>query len=248
MRNTISVAAALIALSVGGIARAQGADSFGGQGQFIVSADRLFGINFWSLKMQPDATPTNPNPGKVTESGTSINLLWGSGSSVAGEDLEVYSIPRLAFDYTVIPSLTLGGAIGYLHRSAKRETTANGVTTSEDRPTGDAFLINPRIGYAVSLSPTVAVWPRGGVTYFSASQKEPNGMGSVTLSGFAFSLDPQLVISPIPHFGFTLGLVADIPLSGTTKTETTVLGTKLSVEFPTKITNFGLAAGVLGYF
>jgi len=45
-----------------------------------------------------------------------------------------------------------------------------------------------------------------------------------------------------------VGLVADIPLSGTTKIEETVGGAKVSVEVPTKITNFGLAAGVLGYF
>ncbi len=248
MRTTMSVAVALASISIAAVSQAQGADAFGGQGQFIVSADRLFGINFWSFKVQPDATPADPTPDRTTESGTSINLLWGGGSGIAGEEIDPHAVPRLAFDYAVIPSLTVGGAIGYLHRSAKRETTANGVTTSADRATGNAFLINPRIGYALSLSPTVALWPRGGVTYFSASQKEPSGTLSSTFSGFAFSLDPQLVISPVPHFGFTLGLVADIPLSGTTKIEETVGGAKVSVEVPTKITNFGLAAGVLGYF
>ena len=42
-----------------------------------------------------------------------INLLWGSDSSVAEDNSDVYAIPRLGFDYTVIDHL----------RSAARSVT-----------------------------------------------------------------------------------------------------------------------------
>jgi hypothetical protein len=217
-----------------------------------VSADRLFGVYLWSVKSQADATPAVPSPPISTQSGTAINLLWGSDTSVAGNNSDVYAIPRLAFDYTVIDHLSVGGSLGYLNRSGKTETTTMGVTTSRDNPTGYAILFSPRVGWVLPLSPMVAFWPRLGVTYFVASTSSTNmatppTTTKTTLNGFAFSLDPQLVITPVPHVGITVGPMLDLPLSGRLKVERTGAMNNLT-ESSAKITNYGLAAGLLVYF
>jgi len=203
------------------------------------------------VKVGPN--PNDPTPVTTTLSGTAVNLLWGGNNNIVGEDFDLYSAPRVGFDYAVIPSLTLGGSIGYLHRSGKTEVSENGVSASTDTPTGNGFVINPRIGYALSLTPTIAIWPRGGVTYFTANEKTTSMAGTTrttSISGFAVSLDPQLVISPVPHFAFMVGPVADIPLAGhvTNERVNTMTGISTSTETSTKVTNFGITAGVLGYF
>src|SRR5262249_18724408 len=148
LRTTIPAAIAFACLAVVETAHAQTAVSgFGDKGQFIVSADRLFGLNVWSVKIEPQATPMNPNPPPSKQSGTRLRLLWGGDADVGTANAPVYSIPRLAFDYLVIPGLTVGGAIGYFHRGGSNETTdQRGVTTSVDTPSGNAILLHPRAG------------------------------------------------------------------------------------------------------
>jgi hypothetical protein len=259
MRTTMSTALVLASVSIAGVAGAQATDTLGGQGQFIVSGERLFGLSLWWLKSKPDPTPGTPNPATTTWNGTDIHLLWGADIDLtdggpSGTNADFYSIPRIGFDYVAIPSLTLGGSVGYFHQSSSRERTSNGTTVSRDLPTGWGFLVSPRVGYIIGLSPLLAIWPRGGVTYFYAKSSSTNDSGTTTtkvsLNGFAVSLDPQLVISPVPHFGFTVGPVADIPLAGNVRTESTNTNTSTttSTDTSTKITNLGLVVGMLGYF
>jgi len=261
LRTTIPAAIALACLGVVRQAHAQTAVSgFGNPGQFIVSADRLFGLNVWSVKTEDQPTATDPTPSNPTKaSGTGINLLWGGDASAAAAgtpNAPVYSIPRLAFDYVVIPGLTVGGAIGYFHRGGSTESTnIAGVTTSVDSPSGNALLFNPRVGYIFDFTPLLAVWARGGFTYFWAKSEGTVGpvMTKNSIDGLALTIDPQLVITPVPHFGITVGPMIDIPLFGSSKGEqTTTLGpggsmTELS-EASVKISNWGISAGILGYF
>jgi hypothetical protein len=261
LRTTIPAAIALACLAVVETAHAQTAVSgFGNAGQFILSADRLFGLNVWSLKNEPQATPTDMTPGNPTkDSGTGINLLWGGDAGIGSINAPIYSTPRLAFDYVLIPGLTVGGAVGYFHRSSSHETTnMQGVTTSVDRPDGNAIIFSPRAGYIFDFTPLLAVWARGGFTYywFKSQGTTTNGMASTTsktsADGLAITLDPQLVITPVPHFGITVGPMFDLPLAGSSKSETTGMvgpvATTITGEANTKITNWGISAGVLGYF
>jgi hypothetical protein len=181
--------------------------------------------------------------------------LWGGDATVGTANAPVYSIPRLAFDYLVIPGLTVGAALGYLHRSGSGESTnMAGVTTSVDSPSGNGLLFNPRVGYIFDFTPLLSLWARGGFTYYWA--KNEGTLGNTTrkesFDGLAITLDPQLVITPVPHFGVTVGPMFDLPLAGSSKGETTttvgpVTMTDLS-EAKVKITNWGIAAGILGYF
>jgi hypothetical protein len=200
-------------------------------------------------------TPGNP----TKDSGTAINLLYG-GESGFTTNVPIYSaIPRAAFDYVLIPGLTVGGAIGYLHRGSSRETTLNnGTTTSVDRPSGNGILFSPRAGYIFDFTPLLSVWARGGFTYYWFKSDGTTTNGNTTtntkvgVDGLALSLDPQLVITPVPHFGITVGPFLDLPLAGSTKGEGSItvgaVTTSVTNEASTKITNWGVSAGVLGYF
>jgi hypothetical protein len=261
LRTTLPAALAFACLAVVESAHAQTAVSgLGNKGQFIVSADRLFGINVWSAKNEPQATPSDMNPGNPTkDSGTAITLLWGVQSGSGTLNAPVYSIPRLAFDFALIPSLTLGGALGYLHQSSSHEqTNNNGSTTTVDLPSTNAILINPRVGYIFDFTPLLSLWARGGFTYHWVKSEGTNQQGNtafttkVSSDGLALTIDPQLVITPVPHFGITVGPMFDIPLTGSTKGETTgtigPVSTTVTSEANTKVTNWGISAGVLGYF
>src|SRR5439155_17371307 len=100
-----------------------------------------------------------------------------------------------------------------------------------DLPDVSAFVLSPRLGVVVTLGPKVALWLRGGVTYFqttveSTTTTRPATSGDPTItrqskaetSGTAATLDAQLVIVPVDHVGITLGPVLDIGLGGSTKT------------------------------
>jgi hypothetical protein len=259
LRTTIPAAIALACLAVVETAHAQTAVSgLGNKGQFILSADRLFGLNVWQTKSQADPTPLDMNPGVTKDSGTSIGLLWATDTSaVNGENVPVYSAPRLGFDYLVIPGLTVGGALGYVHRSASRETTnANNVSISRDLPSGNAFLLYPRVGYIFDFTPLLSVWARGGFTYYwlKSEVTTTNMAGTVSTTtklsadGLALTLDPQLVITPIPHVGFCVGPMLDLPLSGGSKLETTAGTVSTTATGSAKVTNWGISAGLLAYF
>jgi hypothetical protein len=69
---------------------------------------------------------------------------------------------------------------------------------------------------------------------------------SVTNSGFSLNLEPELVILPVPHFGFSVAGIGDIALSGNQNVTTTgVVASSTDNSF--KINNFGLALGLLGF-
>jgi hypothetical protein len=263
LRTTLSAALALTLLAVVEPARAQaGGAGIGTSGQFIVSADRLMGLNVWSFKTeQTSPAPVNPTTTKV--SGTGFNLLWGGDATAVPvtnvtPNAPVYSIPRLAFDYVAIPGLTVGASLGYFNRGGTVETTRMNVTMSVDAPSGNSLLLVPRVGYIFDFTPLLGVWARGGFTYYWGKSTSTTGMGTITntsktsFDGLALSLDPQLVITPVPHFGITVGPMLDLPLAGSAKTENTAASPQGSMttttESSVKLTNWGLTAGILGYF
>lgn len=251
--RTISAAVALASLLALGSADAQDRP-FGATGQMILSADRLFGLHFWSVKTEQNAMGANP-ASTITLSGTDIDLLWGTsfggGSAIAAGSADVYQIPRLAFDYVFGPGITVGGALGYLHRAGSSSTTTNSTTVSRDQPSANGFLLSPRGGYALALNPLLAIWLRAGISYFSLSDEGTNNAGTTTtkhnLHGFSLGLDPQLVITPIANAGFMVGPIADIPLSGNFNTEQTGM-MNTSVDSSVKVSNYGVSAGMLVYF
>jgi hypothetical protein len=121
-----------------------------------------------------------------------------------------------------------------------------------DSPTVTGFAFAPRFGYILGINQTIGIWFKAGITYFNQKTETKTTVGASsttstdTINGFALDLEPELVILPVPHFGLTVGGLADIALSGSRKLENSG-ATMGSIDRNTKINNFGITFGVLGH-
>ncbi len=165
-------------------ASAAGPDEFGRQGTAALFGERLFGIHFSRVKQELG------NGDTATIETTGISLGWrGRGS------LTPFEVPRVAFDYFVIDSLSVGGALGY--------------ASYGDDFDYEEFLLAPRVGYAFMFSDVIGLWLRGGFTYHSL---DPDPGGSE--SGMAFTAEAMFIVAPTPHFGIIFGPTFDIDFTG----------------------------------
>src|SRR5580700_2502601 len=154
VRRRTAVAAGVGAMLVGSVAHAQSKAEFGDKGEFIFSADRLLPVLGYSHISQ-DQTGTPPNGvTKVTdsESSSSLGFFWGGSpgfaTAIGGNETtlpNVYTVPRLGFDYTILPNVTVGGDVVLfftLGGSQSQETDNNGggkTTTSVSEPKSTIF-------------------------------------------------------------------------------------------------------------
>jgi hypothetical protein len=76
-------------------------------------------------------------------------------------------------------------------------------------PAGTTFGIVPRVGYAIPFNATLALWIRAGITYWDTGV---SGGGSVWQ--FAPGGEAYLVITPVSHFGITLGPWGEFAVAG----------------------------------
>lgn len=243
----VMVPACMAGLLVARVAGAQTQTGMHESGGFILSAERLFGLSFWSIKTEVPATALTPG-GSTTDSGTNATFAFGSSLTLSSASVLPYTTPRLAFDFLPIESLTLGGSIGYASSTGQREDAQG---ASRDTSTLTAFAITPRVGYVLPLADWVYFWPRLGFTYFHLSiDQPPPSTTSSSANGFAIDIEPAFVFAFVPHFGITVTPVADIPLTGSSTTERTdpVSGATVSADEDVTIRNFGATVGILGYF
>jgi hypothetical protein len=87
--------------------------------------------------------------------------------------------------------LSLGGAIIYSDSN-----------TSVQQQAGTTFGIAPRIGYAIPFNASLALWLRAGITYITEGFSNPPGGNQWQFSPGG---EAYLVITPVSHFGITLG-------------------------------------------
>lgn len=245
-------------------ASAQGhANGFGEKGQLILTADRLvpvFSYTYGTVTHQQNNGETT-----TSSSGSGLSLLFGQNladTGTRGVPINVHTIPRVAFDITVIRSLTVGAGVAFgfgLGGTNEVETRPNGgraTSTSNDAPTATAIGFTPRVGYIVPIGSVFAFWPRLGMGIYSisSSHEEPapgNAVATVKTNDTLFSLDldPQFAIVPLEHFFFHVGPVVNIPLTGSRSGERTIGNntTPLSSDDATMF-NFGISAGLGGWF
>jgi len=259
VRRLTAVAASVGVLFTASLAQAQaqGRPDFGKQGQFIISADRLVPIFAFTSSRQDQPSPGNT---KVTRfcNESSMSILWGSTSgSCAAEGF--FTVPRVGFDYTVIPNLTVGGDLVLfftLGGSSGTDATApNGTQQTVKGDNAGTWLLGvaPRVGYILPLTDLFAFWLRGGLSFYTSSSKvtlnpNPQTTQTTSVNQFALDLDPQFVITPVPHFGFTIGVTADIPLTGGHSTETDSPGMSVTQSNWSQVFFLGVTGGLLGYF
>jgi hypothetical protein len=259
-RTFTAVAASLFALSAAPSAMAQGKGDFGQQGQFIISADRLFQLFAYDNVSQGDFNPGNVKSATTTTNTSTLSILYGAnrGEINNGQYDPFFTVPRVGFDYVIVPNVTIGGdlvAIFSLGGSTKHETDYNdgtNMTVSTDNPSLVGFGIAPRGGYVLNLNDMLSLWLRGGLSFYTASQKSTQNNGNTHLTDsvnqLALDLEPQIVFHPVQHVGFTGGIYADIPLAGGHSEDATNNGTTASVSAGSSIFYIGLDLAMLVYF
>ncbi len=221
--TTFSVLAAKGALAQERFARAK---------TFAVSVDRAFGVVAMSGKQE---FPT----GTEKQSYTTINFLSHTSGAVAST--MYYGVPRLAGDYFIIDGLSVGAALGVMSYSASAKS---GNTAERDLPSGSAFLFAPRAGYCFMFTEMLGLWPRGGFTYVGGGTDSPDDTSSNGLHLWAFTAEVPFVISPVPHWGFHIGPTMDLGFAGGVSQKRN----NTTVSYDASATEFGLHAGMFGYF
>ncbi|MDF2696291.1 MAG: hypothetical protein K0S65_4674, partial [Labilithrix sp.] len=171
----------------------------------------------------------------------------------------VHTIPRAAFDITIIPRLTLGAAIAFGFGLGGTNTSENvgnnGKTTVErDAPTTTAIGLAPRVGYILPLSDLFAFWPRVGMGIYSVSGSseftQPNGTittNKMTDTLVSLDLDPQFAIVPVEHFFILAGPTVNIPLTGSRSISSTTGSTTTERSDDISVFNLGLNVGIGGW-
>ncbi len=258
-RKLAVVGAAMGVLLTASVASAQtDGRGFGQKGEFILSADRLVPVIAFTQNRTND-TDNDPNV-TTTQNGSNISLLWGNngvslGDLVNGGNSTFYTTPRVGFDYVLVPNLTLGGDLFVFFTLGGSGTVKTGNTSvTTDTPSGNAFGIAPRVGYIIGLSEVLSIWLRGGFSFYHAgtSQDVNNCDNNITntVNVVGLDIDPQLVISPIPHFAFTAGPALDFGFAGShsnsrpgNNCNTTITTSEGYTSY-----NFGITGGLLGWF
>jgi len=258
IRRLATVGASMGVLLTSSLSHAQARTGFGERGEFIVSADRLMPL--FSFTHVSQDQPLVPGTKTVTTyNEAAISLLWGSSSPDNGSappQTSFFTVPRVGFDYVIAPNVTVGGDLVIFFTLAGNngiDTTPNGgatSTASTGTPSSFIFGIAPRGGYILRLTDLFSLWLRGGVSYYVATSKTSVTGPTVTTSAnqFALDLDPQLVITPIPHLGVTLGLTADLPVAGGHSVDTQDNNISRSTSASSSVLFFGITTGLLAYF
>jgi hypothetical protein len=208
------------------------------QGTMMIGAERLFGL---SLSHETIAT----NNGDRSTDNTTFTLLYSSAPNV-------HMTPRVTFDYVLVDGLTLGGGLGFGVGNLDQSATRNNATTDSKGPTSTWIVVSPRAGYVLGLNHLTGLWLRGGFTYFWMNTDYPttaiNTKTSNRLTGLSLDLEPTLLLSPWEHLGFTVGLAVNLPLTGSSTTETTLGSVSTSTSVDDTIRNVGVLFGLEGTF
>lgn len=214
----------------------------------------------WSRVAQDDLPPlpAGVSNSSTTTTQTSFSFFWGSTGPAAIPEV-FYAVPRVGFDYTILPNVTIGGDIGLFFttgNSSSQETdNTNGssVTTSVDNGGLFVFGIAPRAGYILRLNDMFAFWLRGGLSFYtetaSTAKRADGSYSHDNTDQFALDLEPQFVFTPVQHFGLTATLDGDIPLAGQhAHTDFGGNGGSAEASASSSVAFFGLTLGMLGYF
>lgn len=241
---------------------AQLRDPFGERGQFVLSADRLVPLFSWTRVAQdafPNALGANVTNQFAVDTQTSFSLFWGSAFTQAPATL-FFAIPRVGVDYFVVPHLTVGADLAFFFTVGGSHATetdlANGSSTTTSTSNSNLFVLGfaPRVGYVFRLNDAFSFWPRGGLSFYTATANNPTQAGGNSshdnVNQLALDLEPQIVYTPVSHFGLTAAIDGDIPLYG--RHSHTDFGnngsTTDSVAANSSVAFFGVTLGMLGYF
>jgi hypothetical protein len=240
LRITVGVLATLAFITA-----TAGAEQFGDNGTVAIGVDRMFG--YVSYTYQYDTTGTT---GVTPVTTTTSHESTTSNFSLLGRALgyTVMQVPRLSIDVALGPGVTLGGSIMYDHYSTTNKTAGQ---ESPDKPSTGVWLLSPRVGFAKMFTPQFGIWPRAGILYVHSSNSSsyPDATGATitstnSMSSLYFTLDANLILMPVSHFGFTLGPTVDYSLSHSTSSSPPALVSQTNE----KDHAIGVQAGIFAWF
>ena len=185
----------------------------------------------------------------ISDNGSDIVTSGVEASIVGSASQEAFSplvLPRLALDRRWANGFSFGFVASYAAHSAERSSDAKKATL----PSSESALLGARIGWLSPLSRNVSLWLRGGPTWArrasSGLSSEPGVLTSVDQQ-WAISLEPQLVILPVRHFGLSLGGAVDLGFGDEKLTRSG--GSEPGVSRTDKaVTTYGITAGLLALF
>jgi hypothetical protein len=250
MRHCAAFCVATLTMGlIGSRAQAQEAapgTTFARAGTLAVGAERMFGYSRASLTMKQEQPPSDE---ETTITSNRFSLLGRTAFSPRVPT--PYSTPRFGVDFFPIDGLSVGGSLTYVSESGETETEGPDGSETRDIDPASGFLISPRVGYGIMFTDVFGIWPRAGVTYFTASEENKNNAGQTTsesnINGLALTVEVPLILSPINHVGFTVGPTVDIPLSGSAEMDPTD-PEDATTETDAKFMDIGVNAGLLVWF
>jgi hypothetical protein len=223
---------------------------FGERNQLVITADRLvpiFGYTTQAITVNEGDTTTT-----ITDSGASMAFLVGHEPSLG----TMHTVPRLAVDFTPLPSFTIGTAfvlafgLDGTHTEERIPKDQPATIRENERPGATLFGFAPRVGYVLPIGKNLAFWPRAGLAFYSAkTQREQTSNSGVTSTAtetdsiFSLDLDPQLVWTPLPHLLVHAGTLTNIPLTGSHETSFAQAGEHKDRSDDLSLIHIGISAG-----
>jgi hypothetical protein len=132
------------------------------------------------------------NLGGFVHTSTKVENQAASGSNVFGQ-FATTPIARLGVHYFLADHLSLGAGLIYSYEKLDISAIGSGGNTT--------LGIAPRIGFAIPSSASTAFWLRAGVTYVHTSADNTDS----TTWQLMPAAEAFLVLTPVPHFGVTIG-------------------------------------------
>jgi hypothetical protein len=151
-------------------------------------------------------------------SDAALNVQRATTSGVSGGTTTLQVAP--AVDYFVLNNFSVGGFVA-----------VNYVTSGDNDST--RFSIGPRVGYNVTLSDLISIWPKVGFSYASTSGTVGRAVGDTIVStpfsssNLALNVFVPIMFHPVKHFFVGFGPFLDADLTGDART--TVWGGKLTL-------------------
>jgi hypothetical protein len=224
--------ATLFALAGEKAAYAQ-AQQFGEQGQLTFTAENLFGVSFNRIAEQT----TDDRTDSTTSSHFGFLYSNSLGATPRG--------PWIGAHYFVIPNLSVGGTLGFESTTSSGTVTVGGNSTTTQGNTTSGFVLLPKAGYALALSPMMAFWFRGGLGFARRASSNPNNDAGSAFSAWFLSADALFVVTPVHVFGFYVGPQGNLSFAGSAS-DTNTQGQTTSVNG--SFQSFSIDVGILGNF
>jgi hypothetical protein len=206
----------------------------GTPGQVAITAEDLTGYH------AEQRVYKNADHLKITDDTNRFSLLFRSGGI------------KLGVHYFVIPSLSVGAALGYELRTGSTTVPDAGGTYTSDKGNEWTLLFQPKVGYALMVTDAFGFWFRGGPGYMHVST-HPDAWDKsheVRETYWLFGLDALLAILPVPHFGLCFGPTADFSFAGShgEYNGTDQAGNRVTYDHQASYRRLGVTFGLIGAF